>query len=40
MTAKILLVDDAPIIRLKLKNILLKAGMTIAGEANNEPGSH
>ena len=35
MNAKILLVDDAPIIRLKLKNILLKAGVTIVGEANN-----
>jgi len=35
MNAKILLVDDAPIIRLKLKNILVKAGATIVGEANN-----
>ena len=35
MVGKILLVDDAPIIRLKLKNVLVKAGITIVGEANN-----
>jgi len=35
MNAKVLLVDDAPIIRLKLKNILVKAGVTIVGEASN-----
>ena len=35
MNGKLLLVDDAPIIRLKLKNILVKAGITIVGEANN-----
>ena len=35
MNAKMLLVDDAPIIRLKLKNVLVKMGITIVGEANN-----
>ncbi|MBL8014512.1 MAG: response regulator [Candidatus Omnitrophica bacterium] len=35
MVGKLLLVDDAPIIRLKLKNILVKTGITIIGEANN-----
>jgi len=35
MNARMLLVDDAPIIRLKLKNVLVKMGITIVGEANN-----
>lgn len=35
MKGKILLVDDAPIIRLKLKNILSAQGYDIVGEASN-----
>ena len=35
MTKKILIVDDAAFMRLTIKNILLKAGYEIAGEAEN-----
>jgi len=35
MGGKILLVDDAPILRLKLKNILEAGGFTVAGEAKD-----
>lgn len=35
MSAKLLLVDDAPIIRLKLKNILTSAGFEVVAEAGN-----
>ncbi|MFH0984859.1 MAG: response regulator [Candidatus Omnitrophota bacterium] len=35
MSAKILIVDDAPIIRLMLKNILLQNGFEVIGEAAN-----
>ncbi len=35
MSRKLLLVDDAPIIRLKLKNILQAQNYEVVGEANN-----
>ena len=35
MGKKILLVDDAPVIRLMLKDILSFHGYTVIGEANN-----
>ncbi len=35
MSKKLLLTDDAPIIRLKLKNIVTEQGYEVVGEANN-----
>ncbi len=35
MKGRLMLVDDAPIIRLKLKNILVSRGYEVVGEASN-----
>jgi two-component system chemotaxis response regulator CheY len=35
MSSKVLIVDDAPVVRLLLKNVLEKNGFNVVGEASN-----